>query len=587
MKILLLFKTNPLIVNIQQNIIPNGLRYIAALLLKNNIDTEILSLSNKGWKECEGIIREKNPDIIGIGCYTFNRHTCVKLANLVKTINRDIKVIFGGPHASIMYNQLMENYGDVDVIVFNEGEITFLDVVQELNEGRSLKNIKGIAYRFDNGIINNGFREPLENLDELPIPANHFRYKRIITSRGCPGRCVFCDTPNLWGQKIRLRSAKNVVDELEILNKKYDISSFIISDDTFTFDKNRTIDICKEIIKRNLKITWDCRSRVNLVCEDRLRWMKKAGCVTISYGIESGSQKILNNLKKGITIEQIRKAAELTRRLGFNLNYFIIVGSPGETDDTIRETMKLIEETKPISTFTYVMQLTPGTGIYGLAKDQKFIYDSDWVEREDETIFYTKEKSLQELNRYVQHINEFVRILKAKFQYNEGELKKIMDNGKGVQDLINLAHIQMKSKKFDDALELINEAIILNCSSSEALMNKAVLLAMKNDSSCIDFFDKAITTDSENLIAYKNKGIFLFKQGKYDEAIDVFKMAIEVEPANIELCNHLGEIYGTKGEYDSAIKIFKKILSFSPNNKLVINNLAITFEKKRESWKGS
>jgi len=581
MKVLLLYKPSIPIVNTQQSVIPNGLFYIGALLLSRNIDTEVLNLSDKNWGECKDIIKEKNPDIVGISCYTFNRHTCVKLAEIVKDASKKIKVVFGGPHSSIMPTQLFGNSKDIDLIVLNEGEMTFLDIVQRLKDGKSFENLPGIVYRDAGEIINNGIREPLEDLDKLPIPADYFKYKRVITSRGCPGTCKFCDTPYLWGPKVRLRSANNVVDELETLSKKYGLSSFIISDDTFTFDKKRTIEICKEIIRRNLKITWDCRSRVNFICEERLRWMKKAGCVVISYGVESGSQKILNNLKKGITVEQIRKAATLTRRFGFNLNYFIIVGSPGETDETIRETMKLIEETKPTSVFTYIMQLTPGTEIYETAKEHNFIRDIDWINKEDsETIFYTKEKSLKELIRYAKLVNELARLFKEKSEYSEEELKEIMNYEKGVQDLVNLAQIKMKDKKVDYAKRILDEAIQLNPGSSEALVNKAVLLAMEEDGHCEAFFNKAIKADPENLLIYKNLGLYLHKQKRYGGAIDVFRKAIEIEPANVEFYNSLGSIYGVQENYVKAIEVFEKALLIEPDNKDTLRNLALTYEKE-------
>jgi len=301
--------------------------------------------------------------------------------------------------------------------------------------------------------------------------------------------------------------------------------------------------------------------------------------------LDSGSQKILNNLKKGITVEQIKKAAELTRKFGFNLNYFIIVGSPGETDDTIRETMKLIEETKPTAIFTYIMQLTPGTEIYEIAKQNNFISDIEWANKRDETIFYSKERDIEELSRYVQLINELFSFLKGKSTYSEGELKEIVKDVKGIQDIINLAHIKMGYKEFDNAKKILDEAIKFNSGSSEALMNKAVLLAMENNEKCIDFFNKAITADPENLLAYKNLGLFLFRQKRYNEAIDVFKTSVEIEPANIEFYNNLGSVYGTLEKYDEAINVFEKALLIDPSNKGTLRNLALTYEQKGEMEK--
>ncbi|MFH2028100.1 MAG: radical SAM protein [Nanoarchaeota archaeon] len=574
MKVLLLFKPNPKIINIQQNIIPNGLLYIAALLLKNKIDVEILNLADKDWDESKDIIKNKNPDIVGVGCYTFNRQSCIKLAKIIKEIDKEIKVVFGGPHATIMFNQLIENYKEIDIIVINEGELTFLDIVND----KPAEKISGIVYRDGDKIIKNITREALANLDDLPIPAEYFRYKRIVTSRGCPGKCIYCDTPHLWGQKVRFRSADNVVDELDILNKKYGISSFIISDDTFTLDKQRTIDICKKIINRNLKITWDCRSRVNLICEERLRWMKKAGCVSISYGIESGSQKILDNLKKYINVDQIKKAAQITRKFGFNLNYFIIVGSPGEDDDTVRETMHLIKQTKPTSVFVYVMQLTPGTDIWKMTKNKGFLKESEWLNSDEETIFYTLETDIDILKKYVNYVEGFFKIFKKEFKYTEDELNDIIIEEKGVQDLINLANIKLSSGNNEKAEELIDEAIKLNHGSSEAMMIKGIILAMKRDDRCITYFNKALTFDPENLLAYINLGLYQYKQKRYDESICIFRKAIDIEPANIEFYNNLGSILGIKKEYKEAIAILKKALLIDPNNKETLRNLAITLE---------
>ena len=176
-------------------------------------------------------------------------------------------------------------------------------------------------------------------------------------------------------------------------------------------------------------------------------------------------------------------------------------------------------------------------------------------------------------------------MLKEKFQYSEQELKDIMKRVKGVQDLVNLAHIRMKDKKTDEAEKLIDEALELNSGSSEALMNKAIFLVMRNDEKCVDLFNKAIKADPENLSAYKNLGLFLFKESKYDEAVDIFKKGTEIEPADTEFYNNLGSIYGIQEKYDEAIEVFNKALAIDPNNKGTLRNLIITFEKKGDIGK--
>jgi tetratricopeptide (TPR) repeat protein len=216
-----------------------------------------------------------------------------------------------------------------------------------------------------------------------------------------------------------------------------------------------------------------------------------------------------------------------------------------------------------------------------MAKEQGFISDTDWVSNGGETIFYNKEKSLKELIRYKLLINELSRLLKGRAEYTEEELKNIMKDEKGVQDLINLAQIKVKDKKLDEAEHILNEAIELNSGSSEAFMNKAVLLAMRKDENCVSFFDKSIKADPENLLAYKNLGLFLFKEKKYNESIDVFKKVIEIEPADVEFYNNLGSVYGMQNNYDKAIETFERALLIDANDKGTLMNLKLTVNKKK------
>lgn len=566
MKVILVYKPDEPIKGIQQNIIPNGLLYISAFLLKNGIDSEVLNLYRQGVD----VILDRFPNIVGISCFTFNRHACLELARQLKEKQKDIKIVFGGPHSTIMYRQLLD-LDFIDAIVLGEGEETFLELVKACKKGDPLDNVKGIAYKRQGRIIDNGPREPVQDLDTLPFPAQFFKYKRLMTSRGCPGKCIFCDSPVLWGCKVRLRSAKNVVDEIELLQKKYGLNSFIISDDTFTFSKERTIEICKEIIKRGLKITWDCRSRVNYICEERLRWMKRAGCSIISYGVESGSPKILQGLKKGFNLDQVKQAARITRNCGIALNFYLIVGSPGETDDTIRETMTLIEETKPTSIFTFIMQLTPGTELYERSKSKGIITDDIWQENKSGSIFYTKEKTLPELARYLRLMNELHRVLRKHFDFTQDFIQKLEELNSN--DYVNLAQLAFNGDNNVDCDKFLAHAFDLNPFSSVAWMIKGVLLAKKNDPACIDCFNQSIKSDYENILCYKNLFLYLQKQKRHVDAIDIARQAICIEPADHELYKSLAYSLKKTQDFPAAIEALKHCLVICPGDQEAINDL--------------
>jgi radical SAM superfamily enzyme YgiQ (UPF0313 family) len=342
------------------------------------LDTQVEEIPYNRLKD---IIDKKSPDLVGITAMTFTLIDVIKTAQIVKSIDRDIKVVLGGPHVHIYPNETID-IPDVDYLVLGEGEITFTELVENITDIDKLKEIKGLVFK-DNGItVNTGIKPFIDNLDELPFPARHLtpyrKYSSLLakrspittmfTSRGCPYRCTFCDRPHL-GKAFRARSAKNVVDEMEEC-VNMGIYEFLIYDDTFTIHRQRVIDICDEIIKRKLYIGWDIRARVDSVNEEMLRKLKKAGCERIHYGVEAGTEKILKVLNKGITLEQAMRAFEMTKKAGISTLAYFMIGSPTENREDVLQT---IEFAKRLSAdFVHITILTPfpATAIYrkGLEK---------------------------------------------------------------------------------------------------------------------------------------------------------------------------------------------------------------------------
>ena len=357
---------------------PLGLLYIAGYLekyAKHNITVIDSQVEKLDYSSLESRVRSIRPDIVGITAMTMTMIDVIKTVDIVKSLDSNIKVILGGPHVHLFPEETIDLKG-VDYLVLGEGEVTFKELLDSVNDKSRLRDIPGLVFKDNGKIINTGVRPLIKNIDEVPFPARHMvSYKKytsllskgnivttIFTSRGCPYKCTFCDRPHL-GKMFRARSPENVVQELEEC-VKMGIDNFLFYDDTFSVNKKRVIDICKEIIKRKLSIDWDIRTRVDNVNEEMLRLMKKAGCNGIHYGIETGSEKILKVLDKGITIEQANRIFELTRKYRIPTLAYFMIGNPTETIDDINTTFKVMKMLKPDYVHLTILTPFPGTKIY-------------------------------------------------------------------------------------------------------------------------------------------------------------------------------------------------------------------------------
>jgi len=395
---------------------PLGLLYLASVLEKEGHNVFVKDCYRNSWEEIKQelveLIKDYSPDIFGLSCNTLNRTSCFKLSKIVKEINPKIKIIIGGVHATSLYEQILLNY-PIDVVVLGEGEISTPKLIRALGKKRSIKKIRGIAFKDKNQIKFTGFEKPIHNLDEIPFPKHEFcediikktKTATMITSRGCPFKCVFCSTSAYWGRRWRSRSVKNVVDEIEYLLKEFPyLERIIIPDDTFILDNQRVIEICNEILKRKIKIKWECSGRVDMVSKEMLVKLKEAGCDKITYGVESGSEKILESINKKITKEQIKRAIRLTNEVGLDYGTYLMVGNPGETWETLKQTVDFLKELKNLKVQSVgKLEIYPNTEIYELAKKQGIIDDSYWL-TEKTVPHYTFEHSEDELTEMAYYI---------------------------------------------------------------------------------------------------------------------------------------------------------------------------------------
>ncbi|MEW6062905.1 MAG: radical SAM protein [Nanoarchaeota archaeon] len=377
--------------HIDADMFPLGIAYIASYLRENNFSVGLIDLryyGNKWQNVIENVIKREAPRFVGIPCVTPTILEVMKISEIVKRINPGIKVVWGGPHPSALPEECMK-FKYVDMITIGEGEETF----KELISGKRLSQIKGLCYRDKKDKVKiNPRRALIQNLDKLPWPAydmlplerygNPFLGKSLImvTGRGCPYNCAFCSSKVIHQGKYRVRSPKNVVDEIEYLYKKYNVKKIMFVDDTFTAYPQRTMEICKELIRRGIKIEWACDTRVNFITEELLRIMKKAGCRLVKFGVESGDQKILNIIHKGITLEQVRRAVALAKKVGLQTHGFFIIGHPYDTKETIMKTIRFAKELKLDYAQFSVMTPLPGTEVLTMAEHDKGIklLTKDW-----------------------------------------------------------------------------------------------------------------------------------------------------------------------------------------------------------------
>ncbi len=395
---------------------PIGIYYVAAVLKEKNYDVEILNWQTLGRtpEKIREVLAGRRPDVIGFSILQANRWGGIEISRVAKQVNPDIKIVFGGITPTFLWKHFLTHFPEIDYVVRGEGEYTFLKLVQciEKRDFKKIRDIRGIAYRKKKKPVKNRDAESIKDLDELPNPAQYFTYEHLALTRGCPGNCTFCGSPKFWGQRVRFHSADYFVDQLELIYKR-GVTFFLFSDDTFTFKKQRVIEICRQIIERGLNITWFAISRVNFITEEVVIWMRKAGCIQISFGVESGSPKIREALNKKISNDQIRNAFRITIQHGILARAYIIFGCPGETRETIQESIDLINKIKPLVVIFHVLVLFPGTALYAAFKDKFNISDDIWLNRiEDIMYFETDQRLPREL------IENFKKRLSTNFYQN-------------------------------------------------------------------------------------------------------------------------------------------------------------------------
>lgn len=400
-----IFVLNPLIYSKKKSIIPVrprqplSLAYIASLFLNRGYDLKLLDANVLGYNVDRTVkeIKKYNPDILVLTSTQIDRWECPTshIDSVFEVINKAVinPTILTGSHGSLTPEWVFKKCNN-QFIVRGEPEIIVLNLVETLAKNKDIGKVKGISYKINNKIVHNKDASRIENLDDLPFPAYHLlpmeRYKYsfpdllspfsiMLTSRGCPFSCKFCLKAMSKGKYIT-RNPENIVKEIEYLIKDFNIKSIFFQDWEFTINKERIKEICDLILKKNLKIVWGCNSRANDLSHELIDKMKKAGCVRINIGFESGSQKVLDKINKGIKIKDLENVIKLCRANNMNIGMYAMLNLPGETKETIKETVDFFVRNK-------IESMTPnlaipyfGTALFerlkAIRKEGKFNWDN-------------------------------------------------------------------------------------------------------------------------------------------------------------------------------------------------------------------
>jgi anaerobic magnesium-protoporphyrin IX monomethyl ester cyclase len=350
---------------------PVGLYYLATALLKNKVSARILDLNLNRMRlgDFQDYLMKNGPRIVGVTSYTFNYYLCENVLRTVKNLRPEIVTILGGIHASSMPEEVLSTNSCVDYIVIGEAENTFLELCQNVLDGRSCEDIQGLAHRVD-GVKVNPPRTPIADLNVLGIPDRRaLDYQRypvalVQTSRGCPYSCIFCNICNQYERTIRFRDPKIVVDECEELIKRWNYQQIYFFGDSFTFDKQWVEEFCDEILGRCLKFRWSCETRVDNVDLKILSKMKNSGCHMVQYGIDYGDEKVLKKLGKDFTLSTVDDACEWAKKSKLGIEAFFIFNCPGEDSDTMNNTYKLIQKLPLDALEINLLTPYPGTQIW-------------------------------------------------------------------------------------------------------------------------------------------------------------------------------------------------------------------------------
>lgn len=373
---------------------PLGLAYLASYIRRAGFDPMIVDLNVDDFSDevlTELVVRER-PLAVAVSFMTNQYGESLRLAALVKAASSSTPVIVGGPHVSALPEEILKQCPAIDFSVIGEGEVTFGELLGALAAGQKrYHHIDGICFRDNGSIVKTGPRALIEDVDALAFPAwDLVRLEKysvfsidqgktfpLLSSRGCPSQCIFCDSHTIFGRRFRARSARNIFSEIEFLHKEYAVTQFDFVDDMITLKKDRVFELCRLIKQSGIPFKWMANARVNTLSSEMLGVMKESGCIRIDVGVESGDPAVRKTARKGTTNEQIVNAHKWASEAGVQIGSFVMVGNLGETKESVKMTAELLSDIGEDVMIAIACPF-PGTELYQIAKERGYLRDADW-----------------------------------------------------------------------------------------------------------------------------------------------------------------------------------------------------------------
>ncbi len=434
--------------------IPVSLVYLAAMLKREGIKVAIIDGQVESYTEQElsKRLQAMNPRIVGITCMTPIYYEAVKTAQVVKETLPEAITVVGGVHATLLPEGVMENEC-FDLLMRNEAEYTFTRLCKAILGGGDFLSIEGLTHRQDGRLVHNPDAPFITDLDAIPFPARELvnmdlyhqipdavfqrPVRCILTSRGCPFRCIFCSARQMSGFKYRYRSAKNVLEEWDLLAERYGARQVLILDDNFLVNRQRTIDICNGLIERGYhkRIVWTAAGRADQVDQELCNLMKEAGCVLLSFGVESGSERLLELINKGLKKERIIRAVKMAKKAGLLVRGTLILGLPTET---YQESIETIEFAKSLGLDVAKFSLAtpyPGTELYNIAKKEGQLRDDDWSRFSSMAGFSDYDPSYVPMGRDPAEMKRLQKLATRQFYLRPKQIMRLLANTRSTKDL--------------------------------------------------------------------------------------------------------------------------------------------------------
>jgi anaerobic magnesium-protoporphyrin IX monomethyl ester cyclase len=392
---------------------PLGITYVAAAFAAAGAEVKIFDYIVSGYSK-EKLTKQLaafQPDAAGVGSVTMNFYEARQILYDIKDCNPEIITMMGGPHVSFTAQDTLRRYPEIDMIILGEAEETIRELVPVLKDRHKWCSISGLAFRQKEEIIITGKRNFIADVDTISLPARYLlpvsRYRALgfpvsmITGRGCPNSCIFCLGRKMVGSKIRRRRTKNVLDEMQQITG-LGFTRINIADDLFASDKERVKEICAGIKERNLKFSWSAFARVDTVDPEMLEAMAKAGCDSISFGVETGNPDMLRRIKKGIKLEQVQEAVTMCQQAGMLAHASFMVGLPGETKETMAQTAEFAKSLDILYGYHYLAPF-PGTTVREKIQNYDLqILTDDWAKYDaNDAIVRTSGASPEEMREFV------------------------------------------------------------------------------------------------------------------------------------------------------------------------------------------